>query len=343
MLAEMLSRFSLDGGDRLQQLFVSLSDTCNARCVYCDVHDNVASPEHPADAGRLAAAFAEARDLGCQIVHFMGGGEPLISRQFLPAAARCSELGLAIAITTNGSHLKKRCVALPEQTDLALTLISIDSHIPEVHDQVRHIPGLWRKAVDGVALCRSKFPNAVIVFNHVVTTTNIELLGDFVRWAARAGASCVNLIPVKDRTLLAPTALQALEFGRNLQQLRQIAGSAGIELLFDDADALNWVSEAAGTPTGADYRCSFPRHALYLDLPSGGIFPCDCTVHRKPEERFLLGNLKQGGLADAWYGPRNADLRAILESSCDPGCKKDCDWNNRRTNRALRAQPERIA
>lgn len=335
MLAELSKSFAQDQPGVLRHLYISLSNVCNAGCSYCDVHQTVPQRGEFSQAD-VSRVLADARDLGCTMVHFMGGGEPLISRDFVPAAKVCAELGMDIAVTTNGSHLKTRFLALPADAPVRLVLVSLDSHLPEIHDRVRKIPGLWQRALDGIAECRARFPQARIVFNHILTNANIEYLDAFVRWGGKAGAHAVNIIPVKDTPSLSASSQQAVQFAERQDSLRAAAGESGIDLLYDDSDGSAWASEMSGHQAAGEYRCVFPEHALYLDLPTGGIFPCDCTVHRKPASRFRLGDLWTDGLAATWRGRQIADMREVLASPCDPGCKAGCDWNNRRSNRVLR-------
>jgi radical SAM protein with 4Fe4S-binding SPASM domain len=274
--------------------------------------------------------FGDARDLGCRVVHFLGGGEPLIDPRFPVAAALCAELGMGLVITTNGSHLGSRLGSLAGSNVLAL-LVSIDSHIADEHDAIRKIPGLWSRAVQGVEAWRPRFPAMKVVFNHVVTRHNIGNIQHFFAFAGSLGGG-VNLIPVKDAPQLAATPAQWIEFQAQLDTLGKSAAAKGIPMYFDLEDAAAWTGSSA---TLHDGHCVFPRYALYVDFPTGSVFPCDCTVHRAPQQRFELGNVWQQGLADIWAGSAIAKLRAILQSPTDPGCKADCDWNNRSLNRAL--------
>jgi MoaA/NifB/PqqE/SkfB family radical SAM enzyme len=181
-----------------------------------------------------------------------------------------------------------------------------------------------------------RFPRARVVFNHVLTAANIDDIAAYVHWGSTAGAHAINIIPVKDTPALAATSAQASRFAAEQDALRATARERGVELLYHKADALGWAAEVSGHPEMSEYRCVFPKHALYLDLPTGGIFPCDCTVHRKPAARFYLGNLWKDGLTATWRGRPITEMREILASPCDPGCKSKCDWNNRRSNRVLR-------
>jgi MoaA/NifB/PqqE/SkfB family radical SAM enzyme len=336
MLAEFARTFGDDEPGVLRQIYISLSNVCNARCEYCDVHET--APQRgdftPVD---LARVLREAQTLGCTLVHFMGGGEPLISSNFLPAVGVCANLGLGVAVTTNGSHLKQRVGALMEDAPLRLVFLSIDSQHYDRHDAIRRMPGLWRRAMDGLTECRRRFPDARLVINHVLTAQNMDALEDFVRWSGEIGAHAVNIIPVKDMPALKASAAQAARLAGQQAALRAVAVEVGVDLLCDPEDMTSWAIERSGGASPEEYRCVFPQHALYLDLPTGGIFPCDCTVHRKPQERFWLGNLWTTGLEAAWRGERITALRQVLASPCDPGCKAQCDWNNRRSNRVLRA------
>lgn len=334
MIAEDAAGFALSPAGTLGLLYASLTNVCNARCSYCDVHETL--PRRGAHGPHeIAEVLSDARGLGCSVVHFMGGGEPLVSRDFLPAVDACNALGMAIALTTNGFHLADRVAAMSPTTDIRSVLVSIDSHVAAEHDAVRRVPGLWQRAVDGLRALDDRFPGARRVLNHVVSRDNIDQSAAFIRWAATIGADAVNWIPVKDHPELSPTDAQVATFAHDGAALRAMAADLGIMLLNDEQDARTWASTRTESPDVVEYRCLFPEHAMYVDFPTGAVFPCDCTVHRKPEERFALGNVWEGGLTAAWHGKAIADLRRVLASPCDPGCKADCDWNNRRSNRVL--------
>lgn len=333
MFSGIIDQLSYGLGGRLQYLYVSLSNVCNARCPYCDVHQAPA-PTRTFGRSALESLFGEARALGCRTIHLLGGGEPLIDPHFPAAVEVCTGLGLDLVITTNGSHLTSRTPLL-RNASLKAVLLSLDSHVPEIHDLVRGIPGLWRRAAEGVAACRRELPHVKLVLNHVVTRNNIRALEDFLQVAQSLSADAVNLIPVKDSPVLEASADQKSDLDGRMLRLQTSARQHGIDLLLDLEDASAWAEPRGCSSPAREYRCVFPEHALYVDFATGDVFPCDCTVHRKPEERFRTGNIWGQPLSDIWNGEPIRELRTILRSPCDPGCKTDCDWNNRRTNRRL--------
>lgn len=324
---------------KLSYLYVSLSNICNAYCHYCDVHD---SPKDRLrwDAARYTDLFQQALDLGCRTVHFLGGGEPMAAPGFEQAVTAVGALGLPLVLTTNGSLLEKRLRGALGKNPVAAVLVSLDSHRSEEHDRVRGFRGLLQRATAGMAALRRVHPQAKLVVNHVVTGDNYRDLSSMLDFCAAHRVDALNLIPVKDHGELAIPPEHRTAWVTHLPGLRAEAADRGILLLFDQSDAVAWDRMAGGKDPGKTYRCVFPEHALYVDCPTGDVFPCDCTVHRNPLETFVLGNVAEHRLAEIWHGEAVQNLRRVLQSPCDPGCKVDCDWNNKRTNGRLLALAE---
>jgi MoaA/NifB/PqqE/SkfB family radical SAM enzyme len=318
----------------LQYLYVSLSNLCNARCTYCDVHSE---PPPVRDAGEpeLRRLFGEAQALGCHTVHFLGGGEPLIARSFPAAASVCRELALGVVITTNGSHLERAIERDLPGVALKTLIVSLDSHVAERHDAVRGLRKLHDHAHAGIAASRRHHPDASIVINHVITRDNVDELEAMIERCAKACAHALNLIPVKDRPGAEMAPGRKAAFAADLPRLRQRAGGLGITLLCNDQDVTDFARRGLGQLVLREYRCVYPRYALYLDLPTGKVHPCDCTVHRKPASTFELGDVWAQSLAEIWTGTATLSLRDILISPRDPGCKSDCDWANMQANTIL--------
>lgn len=317
----------------LDYLYISLSNICNARCAYCDVHQAPGPRRMPDE--QLHGLLAQAQALGCRTVHFLGGGEPLVDPHFERAVESCVDLGLQVVVTTNGSHLGKRLESSLGRSALVAVLVSLDSHLAAHHDEVRGRAGLWSRAVEGIRRLRAERAGTRVVINHVLTRHNADALAEFIEFAGGLGAAAVNLIPVKDRPAMRMTAEQTRALAGALNQRLARAAGLGVELQLDPDDVARW--SGSTIVAAKTYQCVFPEHALYVDCPTGAAFPCDCTVHREPAARFEVGNVWTQPLAEIWRGEPIARLRDVLASPCDPGCKRDCDWNNVRTNSFLLA------
>jgi MoaA/NifB/PqqE/SkfB family radical SAM enzyme len=318
---------------QLEYLYISLSNICDARCVYCDVHETQEKFRR-FETGFFDDLIAQAKDLGTQRVHFLGGGEPLIDPNFSTAAKAVRQHDMAFVITTNGSKLVERLETDLNGARIGTLVVSLDSHLAQAHDDIRGRAGLFDKACAGIRACLDTHPEARIVLNHVVTELNAGQVPAFLRFARDIGAAAVNLIPVKDSEMLFVSEASRIDL-KGILSKSALNEATLPTLLFDQEELLEWVARSSGDRTGQQYRCHFPKTALYLDLATGQAYPCDCTVHRLPEERFQLGNIFEQTLRSIWEGQQIRSLRAVLESPQDPGCKIDCDWNNIRTNRRL--------
>lgn len=119
-------------GRPIRDLRVSVTDRCNFRCVYC-MPKEVFGREHQflereqlltfEEIARLANIF---KDLGVQKIR-LTGGEPLVRRdleRLVEMLAAIPELDLTL--TTNGSLLAKKAVALKE-AGLQRVTVSLDS------------------------------------------------------------------------------------------------------------------------------------------------------------------------------------------------------------------------
>jgi len=118
-------------GRTLRDLRISVTDRCNFRCVYCmpravfDAsyrflpHSAILSFE---EITRVARVFV---GLGVQKLR-LTGGEPLVRRNVDRLIAMLAELGVDIALTTNGSLLTKQARAL-KAAGLRRVTVSLDA------------------------------------------------------------------------------------------------------------------------------------------------------------------------------------------------------------------------
>jgi cyclic pyranopterin phosphate synthase len=119
-------------GRPLRDLRISVTDRCNFRCVYCMPREVFGKDyqflEHREllsfeEIARLARVF---RGLGVEKIR-LTGGEPLVRRNLEHLIALLSEVpGLDLTLTTNGSLLAKKAVAL-KAAGLKRITVSLDA------------------------------------------------------------------------------------------------------------------------------------------------------------------------------------------------------------------------
>ena len=123
-------------GRPLRDLRVSVTDRCNFRCRYCMPRERFGK-EHKFLTKSNILSYEEiqkfvtaCKPLGLSKVRITGG-EPLLRRDLPSLVRQISELGLEVALTTNGSFLKREASRLSEAglDRVTISLDAIDQHL----------------------------------------------------------------------------------------------------------------------------------------------------------------------------------------------------------------------
>ena len=85
---------------------LDLTTACNYRCDHCIDWDILNTPNKYEEA-KLRSSIAQMRERGLKSVILIGGGEPTVYPGFSPMVRYLKELGLQVAVVSNGSGNKK--------------------------------------------------------------------------------------------------------------------------------------------------------------------------------------------------------------------------------------------
>jgi cyclic pyranopterin phosphate synthase len=139
----------------LRDLRISVTDRCNFRCVYCMPKEKFGADyqflERSAllsfeEITRLARLFTQ---LGIEKIR-LTGGEPLVRRGIERLIAMLSEIpGLDLTLTTNGSLLAKKAVAL-RAAGLQRVTVSLDSLDDAVFKAMNDVDYPVAKVLEGI-------------------------------------------------------------------------------------------------------------------------------------------------------------------------------------------------
>lgn len=127
-------------GRPLRDLRVSVTDRCNFRCRYCMPRERFGK-EHKFLPKRNILSYEQIQKfvLACKPLGLgkvrITGGEPLLRRDLPKLVRQLSDLGLEIALTTNGSFLKREAESLAE-AGLDRVTISLDAIDQDMHSRM---------------------------------------------------------------------------------------------------------------------------------------------------------------------------------------------------------------
>lgn len=297
--------------DKPSSLYLDVYESCNYACKHCNIH--MIKDEHVVDLDLYKSAIEEFAAMGGHDVQFSSGETLLRFEVITELLKHASSNGLVCNIVTNGSTVqsKERAEAL-KAAGLSNATISIDSHIADIHDDIRGVSGAFEKALKAQQLLKE----AGVKTNAscVLTSKNLNDFETYEQAMKAAGFDSVSC------TLLEPTFAQS-RFKRDtyfeenrikdatalVQVLKKIGtwSSKSIE------SAVNYVASntiSAGSCGSSDRNIMMRRN--------GNVSLC----YGKPS----IGVYVEGNLAEIWSG-QAAETRRHLDKSCISACGiSDC-------------------
>ncbi len=282
--------------------FVSweLSRRCNARCLHCFTSSG---PEVSQD-GELGTddALLLIDQLAAEgpTVLSLSGGEPLLRPDWRALVEHAVGRGLIVTIVTNGSPLTDAVADDLVKLGVASVAVSLDSHQAERHDEIRQLPGLFVKAVQGIRRLVRRGVRVIVSFT--ATRLNQDDLWGVVELTHELGAAAVALaeyVPMGRGGK--ELELSPAELSRLLEQWQAIEHSFAGKLQLFPADH----SAALLGREGNDEDCGAGRNMVHVG-PDGKVTAC--AFLEQP-----LAFLKTEKLSCAWArAPYLLDARRRL-------------------------------
>jgi Fe-coproporphyrin III synthase len=111
----------------------------------------------------------------------LSGGEPLIRKDIFDIIKILRKYNKCVIIVTNGLLLETFCDEIIS-LGIEQLLISVDSHLPEVHDRFRNRKGAFEKVMKGIEAVKRKRigKRPFIVVRAVIAKENFEQIGDYI-------------------------------------------------------------------------------------------------------------------------------------------------------------------
>lgn len=182
----MRSRFISKTPLVLSHLVTSL---CNARCRICDLWKK--SPEYRNDLSKydITEMLGKAKKAGITD-YVLWGGEPLL-RKDLSEILKISKINdFSTTIITNGFLLKEMYNDILPYTDYLI--VSIDAN-DSLHDEMRGLKGVLRRAIEGIELF--KRTKTKILINSVISNLNLNKIDGLMELSKRINVS-INFEPI---------------------------------------------------------------------------------------------------------------------------------------------------
>jgi mycofactocin biosynthetic radical S-adenosylmethionine protein MftC len=286
-----------------------LTYACNLACVHCLSSSGRRDPRE-LTTDEAKAVLDELRALQVFYVN-IGGGEPMIRRDFFELVSYATGSGIGVKFSTNGTFIDAevaRRLAAMDYLDVQISLDGIDA---TTNDAVRGAESFATATRAMDALAQAGFgPFKISV---VVTRHNVDQLDAFKALADGYGAQLrvTRLRPSGRGAVtwheLHPTAEQ------QVQVYRWLTAHGADVLTGDSFFHLN----ALGEPLPGLNLCGAGRVVCLID-PVGDVYACPFVIH----DEFLAGNVRDdGGFTHVW---RESSLFRSLREPQSAGACATC-------------------
>lgn len=265
----------------------ALNNSCNLRCRHCYSRQD---PAEELSFDELNRCLEKAARLGVLAVNF-GGGEPLLRRELCAIAGLAASLGMRVTMNSNGFLIDAACARALKQAGFHKVGISIDSHLPALHDGLRGEPLSHRHAV--AALGHLQQAGIRTSISCVVCSINHDHIEELIGFALEKKVEQLNLhnfkcagrgLTNRDELDLSPAQWQ--QFYRRALAAKSAAGA--LDISFDDP-----IIASLGVPSKNLVKGSVCGK-LSLNIKSNGdITPCGFIP-------TVIGNITRDDLGEVW-------------------------------------------
>ncbi|MEY2626843.1 MAG: hypothetical protein RJB08_602 [Actinomycetota bacterium] len=286
-----------------------LTYACNLQCVHCLSSSGQRDPRE-LSTDQAKAVIDELRDLQVFYIN-IGGGEPMVRRDFFEIIGYAVDNGIGVKFSTNGAFIDAENARRLAAMDYLDIQISLDGTDAATNDAVRGA-GSFDTAIRAMENLRAAnfgpFKISVVVTRH-----NVAQLDQFKALADSYGAQLriTRLRPAgrgaDTWNELHPTAEQ------QVQVYRWLLAHGENVLTGDSFFHLN----ALGEPLPGLNLCGAGRVVCLID-PLGDVYACPFVLH----DEFMAGSvLENGGFTHVW---RNSELFTSLREPESAGACASC-------------------
>jgi len=258
-------------------------------------------------------------EIGIFIVTFTGG-EPTLRDDLPELLLYAQHKGIVTGLITNGRRLKEKAyVQELEKAGLDFVQVTLESHLPEIHDQMTAQKGSWQETVTGIK-------NAVASQIYVTTNSTLSKYNapqyletvKFIKELNVAAFGCNSLIySGKGTEIDEEFALTYEDLNRLLPAIRDKAQQLDLKFLwYTPTQYCRFDPVQAGLGVKA---CTAALINMCIG-PNGDVYPCQSYF-----ERF--GNILTESWQNIWNHPVAQKIRnrAYAEEKCrDCGQLQEC-------------------
>lgn len=286
-----------------------LTYACNLQCVHC-LSSSGQRDERELTTAEAKRVLDELRDLQVFYIN-IGGGEPMVRRDFFELLEYSIGQGIGVKFSTNGAFInteRARQLAAMDYLDIQISLDGVDA---VTNDAVRGAGSydMARRAMDNLAAANfGPFKISVVATRH-----NVPQFDAFKALADSYGAQ-LRLTRLRPSGRGADTWHELHPTNAQQREIYNWLMANGENVLTGDSF---FHLNALGDALPGLNMCGAGRVVCLID-PVGDVYACPFVIH----EEFRAGNIRNpGGFSEIW---KHSDLFTSLREPQSAGACASC-------------------
>ena len=163
---------------------------CNMKCSHCYINATEKKLPDELTTEEAKSVIDQIHQVSSPLL-ILSGGEPLLRQDIFELIEYGSKKVLKMGLSSNGYLIDDAVAKKLKAAGIATVSISIDSSIPEQHDEFRGVVGAWEKAINA---CKALRKNGIIVqINTTLTHDNYNQIDDIMTLAESIGVENFHL------------------------------------------------------------------------------------------------------------------------------------------------------
>ena len=279
---------NLVSGRRLSPVsaYIAITSDCTYNCWHCSYKNRTGEE---LSLNQIKDLIDQLVDIGVSIIG-LTGGEPTLRNDLVDIVLKASSVSDCM-LFTNGVNFNDSLARKLKSAGLWAVAVSLDSHIPEVHNTKRSNPEAFNKAVEAI-----KISKKYSFYTMLTTVPDIEMLKNKTYKEIYKLASSLDIDEYRIVEPM-PTGKLILEDGcfpdENLKNR--------LKLFHREINQRNLkpkVCSFAMVESGKYFGCCAGTMHLFIDS-YGNVCPCDFTP-------LSFGNIKDMRLSECWERLNNS-------------------------------------
>lgn len=284
-------------GHRLCNLFLEVTQRCNAFCDHCGSRCDSKKREELSAEDFKAVLDLVARKLGTKgIMLNVTGGEPLMRKDLFEIVEHAANIGFSWGLVTNGMLITDDIIEKFKETNMKTITISLDG-MKETHEHFRHVEGCFDRIIEVIQKLKEANFVEHIQVTFVATKNNLKELPDLYRLLTMLGIDSLrvsNIDPI-GRACDNENLLLEREDYEYLFEFIQRHSNSSLPVIWSCTHYFGNTNDTLD-PTGRKFACFTGIHTASI-LYNGDIFGCP-NIPRRPE--LIQGNILKDDFVDVW-------------------------------------------